>query len=53
MTEKLPKIKFTETKIILKKNGFAETYSIKEGDENKFIVYKGRLFKFLSEKPLD
>lgn len=53
MTEKLPTIKFTETKIILKKNGFTETYSIKEGDEFKFIVHKGKLFKFTNKKPLD
>lgn len=50
MSENLPKIKFTETKIILKKEGIIETYSTKEGDENKFIVFKGKLYKFISEK---
>jgi hypothetical protein len=48
--DKLPTIKITETKILLKKDNIIETYSIKEGDDKKFIVYKGNLYKFVSEK---
>jgi hypothetical protein len=47
---KLPTIKISETKILLKKENVIETFSTKEGDERKYISYQGKIYKFVSEK---
>jgi hypothetical protein len=47
---KLPTVKITETKMVLKKGDIIETFSTKEGNEQIYINYKGKIYKFVSEK---
>jgi hypothetical protein len=52
MSEDLAKIKITDTKIIITRDETIETFSIKDGDDKNYIPYKGKIYKFVSEKPI-
>jgi hypothetical protein len=52
MSDKLPTIKITETKIVINRFGILETFSTKEGNELNYISYQGRIYKFVSEKAI-
>lgn len=49
MSDTIGTIKISELKIVTKKAGKTEVWSLTHGDDTKFIVYKGRIYKLLSE----
>lgn len=49
MSQTVGTIKITELKITTKKDGQTEVWSLNRGDERKFIVYKGKVYKLVSE----
>lgn len=46
-------IKISELKITTKKDGKTEVWSLTRGDESKFIVYKGRIYKLINDDNLN
>ena len=42
-------IKISELKIVTKKEEKVEVWSLTHGDDTKFILYRGRIYKLLSE----
>lgn len=50
MSNILGTIKITDLKIVTKKDGKVEVWSATRGDESKFIIYKGRVYKLLTDE---
>lgn len=50
MSNILGTIKITELKITTRKNDKIEVWSATRGDESRFIIYKGRVYKLLTEE---
>jgi hypothetical protein len=53
MSEIVGTIKISELKIVTKKEGRVEVWSLTHGDETKFIVYKSKIYKLLSDDNLN
>jgi len=49
MSQVVGTIKISELKIITKKEEKVEVWSLTHGDDTKFIVFRGRIYKLLSE----
>lgn len=50
MSQIVGTIKISEFKIVTEKDGKVEVWSLTRGDESKFIIYRGKVYKFLSEE---
>ena len=50
MSGVLGTIKIKDFKIITKKEGITETWSVSQGDESKFIRFRGRIYKLSDRK---
>jgi hypothetical protein len=49
MSKVVGTIKISDLKIVTKKEGKVEVWSLTHGDDTKFITFRGRIYKLLSE----
>ena len=49
MSQVVGTIKISDLKIVTKKEGRSEVWSLTHDDDTKFIVFKGRIYKLLTE----
>lgn len=53
MSQIVGTIKISELKIVTKKEGKIEVWSLTRGDESKFIVFRGKAYKLVNEENTD